>query len=361
MNEKLTIWANKVIDIITPYAENIDRDFYPLQSPIKTHIDVLFIGLNPGGGATYSSQKNNSSWKFENGRMTANKLLQGNPQFKDALNEWSLLKGLKQIDYFNQILHADNYLLTNYYYISTSDFDVVKKDPAQKDALIKCKELTLELINLIKPKTIIVLGTSNGIDKLPFTNKKTILNGSYKRLLVSAEFEGIRVFAIPHPSTLAISQEEVSALNTNLIELIKGKVPSNFHFEKTLMEPFVLGEFNNEISRRNSNISFVPNNKNNEFQTVLRIGNDKLLMKIVIKPKEKYLGIRDANAGNIGSSDRFYNNLENSELYCSRINNYTSKKKNGWLIKKDFKQYEVNSTKDLYKAISDELFGILNK
>ena len=359
--EELKIWAKKVIDTITPFAEheNVNKDFYPLQSPIKTDVEVLFIGLNPGGGYTYTKQKENPRWGFENGRMTANKLLQGNPEFENAFNNWPLFRGLKQIPSINNVLNNDNYLFANYYYLSTESFDQALNDPFQSKAIEKCKELTLELIRLVKPKIIIVLGTLNGIDKLPFSYKKTVLDGIKKRLLMSATFEGIRVFAIPHPSTLAISEDEINALSTNLIELIEDRDLTYFHFERNSIEKFSSDKFLNEISLSNLNLEFTSDKKSNlQFQGIFKHDEDSLLIKIVVKSNEQYLGVRDANAPNSGTPDRFYINLKKSDFYCSKITDPKTLKQGGWLIKKDFKMYELTTIEDLYKAILNDIANI---
>ncbi|TDS13899.1 uracil-DNA glycosylase family protein [Sphingobacterium paludis] len=350
--EQLKNWADKVIDTITPFAEKLNRDFYPLQSPIKKDVDILFIGLNPGGGYTYSCQKDNPSWEFRNGRMTVERLLKGNPTFSKGLESWPLFRGLKQIPYINDILQKDNYAYTNYYYISTKSFNEALSDPNQTQAIQQCKELTLELIRLVQPKTILVLGTSNGIDKLPFSNKKAVLHGVKKRLLMSAEFEGIQVFAIPHPSTLAISRDEIKALNTNLIELIENRSLTPFAFDRKVAEQFSVAAFLMAASLRNISFEqFITNDRKAECCKTVKINGDNLLIKIVIKPNEKYLGVRDANAGNKGNADRFYKDILSSDHYCSKVAGPKIVKDGAWLIKKYFDAYEAASLADLYNAI----------
>src|SRR5690606_28449608 len=131
-----------------------------LQSPAKANADVLFLGLNPGGGYSYDCQKNNPQWEFSNGMMSQDRLLNGNPDFNNALQNWSLFKGLKQIPFIKDVISEDKYILTNYYYLSTKSFDEVLNDRTQIEVVNACKRLTLELIGIIQPKIIIVLGTS---------------------------------------------------------------------------------------------------------------------------------------------------------------------------------------------------------
>lgn len=284
----LETWAEETINLITPYAEKLNLDFYPLQSPADLNCNpkVLFLGLNPGGGATYESQKMSPDWEFVNGKMTVQRLLKGNPFFNKA-SGWPLIKGLRRINLFQEVLQSDSYLLANYYYLSTSDFKQVQSDPDHKEALRKCKEQTLKLINILKPELIIVLGTSSGIDQLPFNNNKTLLKGYYQRLIVSAEFENIKVCAIPHPSTMAITHDEANAINQNLTEFCCQKELTEYHFSPIDYDSFSMEVLNMKLRDNDIDIQF-DEVKKDEFTTTLPYKNNKLLLKIVKKKNEKY-------------------------------------------------------------------------
>ena len=77
----LVAWAEKVIEKCTPNAEKFNLEYYPLQSKAKLNPEILFIGLNPGGGYGYDCQINNPDWEFDklNSKLTAQRLLKGNP------------------------------------------------------------------------------------------------------------------------------------------------------------------------------------------------------------------------------------------------------------------------------------------
>ena len=66
MNKELQNWAEKVIKEITPDAINLNKDYYPFQSKAIENPDILFLGLNPGGGSSYESQSTKNKWEFIN-------------------------------------------------------------------------------------------------------------------------------------------------------------------------------------------------------------------------------------------------------------------------------------------------------
>src|SRR5690606_2819296 len=134
------------------------------------------------------------------------------------------------------------------------------------------------------------------------------------------EFEGINIYAIPHPSTLAITKSEVDALNTNLTELIAGKSLTSFFFKREVSDQFSAAAFHQVAIEQSINLKLaISDDRNTQFTLTVCIGEDDLLIKVVLKPNEKYLAIRDAHASTKGISDRFYIDLENPELYISQI------------------------------------------
>lgn len=352
-------WAQNTIDLITPYAESLNRDFYPLQSSVlsKEKIKVLFLGLNPGGGATYNAQKTNAKWEFVNNKMTAERLLKGNPYFEEGAKSWPLIKGIKRIHFLKEVLESGSFLLANYYYISTPNFKEAQSDECHLKAIAICKQQTLDLVRIVNPELIIVLGTSNGIDQLPFTDKKVILNGYNQRLIVSAEFEGKQVFAIPHPSTMSITTEEADAINRYLTETYNNEATTVFNFIPVDYSRFSIEELNHRLEEHNINLQFTKV-KEHEFTAALSYKNDEILLKIVIKDSDKYLGIRDAKAGNKGTTERFYINLTNQNEVVESISEPKLVKINSWLVQKPFKMYGAKSLENFYSMLLKDIFNL---
>jgi len=355
-------WAQDTIDLITPYAEKLDKDFYPLQSSAfsKDNFKVLFLGLNPGGGSTYTCQKANVKWEFVNDKMTVERLLKGNPCFEETGKDWKLIKGIKRISCLKKVLENDNFLLANYYYISTSNFNEVESDSHQKEAVALCKQQTLELIKIVNPELIIVLGTSTGVDQLPFNDSKIILRGFNQRLIVSAKFDGKPVYAIPHPSTMAITYEEAAAINQNFLEIFNNQVLTKFTFIPVDYDEFSIELLNDKLEKDNIKLKF-NKLKENEFVATLPSNSDELLLKIVTKKNEKYFCIRDAKAGNKGSNERFYANLDNQDKLVECVSEPKHLKVNSWLIQKSFKMYGANSLENFYSLLVQDIKNLFQQ
>lgn len=348
MNENLRAWAQKVIDSITPIAEKFDTDFYPLQSPMLEKPQVLILGLNPGGGYTYNSQKVN--WKFEGDRMSVDQLLRGNPTFESESNTWSYIKGLKKFSFIRELLDQDEYILMNYYYLSTSRFVDVAKE--HKDALDKCKDLTFELIDLLKPSLILVMGTANGIDFLPFENKRTVRDGHKQRLLVKGNHKDIPVFAIPHPSWLAITSAEIEAIDVNLKEGALSRPLTKFEFQKINLKTAIsIDEINEKL--HDSSIHF-EEAKAGQFDCIIDGLDEKLLIRIV--PQNRYWGLRDA----MPVAHKHFENLKNEDIYIGAITEPKILKQQSWLVKKEFKMYAVSKQEDLGNLVAEDIRSLVD-
>ena len=363
MKKQLLDLGNKIIESVTPFAFQLNKDFYPFQSTINLDKPqkFLFLGLNPGGGTSYESQMDNPQWNFINNNnssidnkipkiMSVEQLFNGNPYFDKNAEDWKYIKGLRRIELFNEILNQDDYILANYYYLSTPDFKEVSKHG--KEVLTLCKELTFRYIDLIQPELIIILGTSTGIDLLKdFKNQKTILNGHHQRLLVSAEYKNTKVIAIPHPSTFAVTYDEANAINTNINQLLNDKPLTEFNFKSLDLNSFSIDKLNTLLE--DSKIKFkLENDKNKLYSCIIKGKYNEFSIKLSLK--DKYFYIRD-NTAKGSDSKRFYNNITNSEniLYCFE---YPKSEKTGsWLIQKHFEAYRFETIDELYEKIKNEL------
>lgn len=365
MNKELQNWAEKVIKEITPDAINLNKDYYPFQSKAIENPDILFLGLNPGGGSSYESQSTKDKWEFidsfdEKGKsikvMKPERLLGGNPFFEINSDEWKFIKGLRKISMFDKALNENKFVLANYFYLSTADF--YEAETFHKDVFEKCKKLTYEMIQLIKPKLIVVLGTSKGIDQLDeFKNKRLILSGNHQRLLISADYNNTKVIAIPHPSLMAITEKEIEAINTNILELIEEKPFTNYEFKKINFSQFSINNIEKIIEEKGIKADFVQNK--NVYDWIIDNGTNKILVRFSVK--DKYFGIRDFNAKTSGSPNRFYINIENADLYISTITKPLFFKTNSWTVQKFFSQYEFDNLSALYQLIATDLTNLYHK
>jgi len=354
--QKIHQWATDVIKNFTPFAEEVDLSFYPLQSELKMNPKVLFLGLNPGGGHPYKSQKENPDWEFDSkGIMTAERLLKGNPSFDVNGNSWPLIKGLRSIPFFREVLNEGDFSMMNYYYLATKNFSEVLADHRQKKMLEISKSYTYKFIDLIKPKMIIVLGTANGIDKLDFNDTQPILDGISQRLLIKSHYQNIPVLAIPHPSMMMLAAKEIAALDLNVREIINGDEPTPFALRtgRAFNNPNIIDLIKGLTLEGLSFNLF----SEGIYDCILPgIGGDELMLRIVIHKNNRYWGFR---ASQQLKSDR-YSGLEHAEIYRDAIKDEKDYLKHSWVVRKELKSYGAKSQNELQCLIADDFRELIN-
>jgi hypothetical protein len=346
-------WAAEVINTFSPLAEKVDLAFYPLQSEVKLSPKVLFLGLNPGGNHSYRCQKENDNWDFiDRKTMSVARLLAGNPTFDSAREKWPIIRGLKTIPFLKDVLNEGNFCMMNYYYMNTSNFNTVLGDSRLEEMLEISKAYTFKFIDLIKPEMIIVLGTGNGIDRLQFTDKKTVLNGISLRLLVKSQYKDIPVLAIPHPSRMMLQAVEIKALDQNIretcnhTELTKFAIPSFRSFS----EP----DINNINHLLNHTLLHFGESKGIYDCVFSGIGNDKLLLRIVVKSKERYWGLRAFEPIN----HDWYNHLKYGEVYRDAISGDKDYCKDSWVVLKKIRTYGATSQIELERLLAQDIINL---
>ena len=338
---ELEQWAAKVIEKITPIAEEINLAYYPLQTEAKINPELLIIGLNPGSEGKYEEQMTKDKWEFKDSKMTIERLLKGNP-FIDEKDEWKIFRGLNRIPFIKQAVDSNNYCFMNYVYFGTSDFEKIKKHP---EAIQICKELTKKFIEIINPKHIIVLGLEGmeSISKI----EKTLLKGKSKRLLVQeGDLFGKQVLAISHPS-YAVSAEEYNAIDTNIKEFYEGKPLKPFTFKPNVTTinidklNILLGESIN-FKLRGKDVKV--------YEAQLKgIGDDVLDFRIDLRKNPVYLSFR---------SLEHPKKLENTEVYKNTFKEPFSIEVDAWFVEKFLNNYPQHQT--IEQEIADDLLSLLN-
>ncbi len=332
---ELVSWAEKVIDVCTPVAEEFNLEYYPLQSRVKNKPKFLFIGLNPGGGYGYNCQKNNPAWEFDcdKSRLTAQRLLLGNPAFENGFNsgKWKYGNGLSKIPFLRESIKNYDFVFANYIFYSSKNYSEIKKKELQ-NSIADNISLTKELIEIIEPQYIIVLGTSSGIDKIS-ENNKLFLQGYRKRLLVKGKIGNIPAFGIPHPSYNNFPNEN-EAISDMLHKLINDQE----------VEPLFLPQIPNHRSKsRDSKTMFHLEKFRNYYKELITSENEKWLDIIIdgidsdrilirINPHNKDFGIRKE-----GKKD--FKELKHSSFYEKQFDQTYDRNHSSWLIRKSFKDF----------------------
>jgi len=197
--QTLNDWKKEVAEKCHNFASENDLDFYVFQSGVKLASHLLIIGANPGGLGSYS--KTNAANKRD--RRTANDLgydenqFLKNPKWKSSsINE--LFKGDKLRPMF------EDAVITNLVYFNTKSFSDLKNTATAKKAIEFCVNSNINLINILKPHNIILLGKDamNGLAHVFEKPVEDILTTEDKKtaLIRQTSINGIPVYCIHHPS-----------------------------------------------------------------------------------------------------------------------------------------------------------------
>lgn len=196
-------WKKDVAVTCDRLAKNkdldLDLDFYVFQSSVRFAPPLLMIGANPGGLNSYSEV----NIANDRERRTACDLGYESNQFLDN-PEWRssslciLFSGEKLLPMF------ENAVITNLAYFNTNKFDILKRRTGAREALHFCKKSNNELINILQPKNIILMGNialeglKQFFDKPIIPVLKTIDGKS--ALIRQTSIDDIPTFWIHHPS-----------------------------------------------------------------------------------------------------------------------------------------------------------------
>lgn len=349
MNKELNNWAEKVIADCTPILEKYKLGFYPFQAKFNKKLDILIIGLNPGSNRYDGTKEIYNEPKEVN--LSIEEIFSGNSVYNEDKGNWKIYQNLMKIDFIKNLSGEFNYM--NYLYFPTTKFNDIK-NIKDFDVINICKTLTLDLIKIINPKIIIVLGTSLGIDTIA-RNTKTILNGYRKRLVVQGEIEGIKAYGIPHPSYNNF-QKENEEISKVLQTLISGKdvIPYSLSRTDDVGEKVVKKkDFDiqkiNEIFKKLKFQFEKFNNKDHLFKAVFKCKNNDIL-DFRIDIKNEYFAFRSLDK----TKDAFFG-LRGKENYKNLFFENAEIEKNSWLVYKTFQNYNPSQT------VENQIVGDLNK
>lgn len=239
---KLKVWAEEVVNYCNLKALEINKTYYAFQKsvlPVKEkNRELLIIGLNPGGNFDFIGQYNNQKWKsdgrFDGKKMTVKGLLMGNPFFENY-QKWDIAN-LSKLESVKSILDSDSYYFMNYIFFSTPNMAEFAKLDKNGEIRERCIEFTNQFIRIINPKRIIILGTQEGIDRLPnVENVETVLSSNL-RLIVRANHLGFPVVAIPHPSRYNMrKQGELDLMSETIQKIFNGEAVENRTVDRSTM------------------------------------------------------------------------------------------------------------------------------
>ncbi len=360
IQEQLRNWADETAEAYHKLATDPNHPecnlaFYTQSdlTKIDSSPELLILAINPGFGGSYTKQIKNPNWNLQD-RMTGERLLQGNPCFKQH-NNWHLWKVLRSIFSFGDISHLledeRQNVWTNLTFFSTPKAGMIP-DKAWESVL-----QTLELIEILHPKKILCLGKPCREKFQKYVSFKELI----QRELYTGKLKESVVYAMPHPSKPNWSNEEKDMIGSCLGYLFNftaeniGSVTSELIQEKfgdkieawrnrqsTPTYKIDIEELCNQITSLLGN----PFDKNAKTSRYKFTENTALT---VTKSNDGYIGIRAAKqaAGNDWNC-----NLENRDEYTRiLLDDYKWKLGTQWLGTKPLKH--IKSVEKFIEDLSE--------
>lgn len=201
--QALENWKNTVAKTCHNLATNsdykLDLDFYVFQSSVQFEPPLLMIGANPGGEKSYSGVldfKNEERKLSKDLGYDTNQFL-ANPQWGSnsicKLFSGSILRPM-----------FENAVITNLVYFNTKNFKRFTSRKGAREALDFCKNANKELIAILQPKNVILLGNTARYGMEKFFDKPIVpvlksIDG--KSILIGkTSINSIPTYHIHHPS-----------------------------------------------------------------------------------------------------------------------------------------------------------------
>ena len=206
-NQNLNNWLQEVANgchqIAVNSAYNMDMDFYVFQSNVSFQPELMIIGSNPGGNKEYSTMNREQGRE----RRTANNLgISDHNQF--LVNDgWGSMRSLCEL-FSGPILRPvfEKAVITNIVYFNTGNFQELRKRMNQggREALQVCVKKNMELIRLVSPKHLLLMGIPARDNLRPYFDKplQSLLVTPVEKynLIQETTLNGIPTYCIHHPS-----------------------------------------------------------------------------------------------------------------------------------------------------------------
>ena len=219
-------WAENTVEEYKKMAAELGATapaFYTQSNLLKLEgrPEVMVLGINPGSDGTYAAQQTNEAWGLNGQPMDGAHLLQGNPFWNDR-HSWAYWQRLRRLfdDGDNPLDDERRFVMTN-----ASFFATPKANNLSPALLRRTLPFTLELIDLLRPRLIVVLSGKERMKTMANLTDGRLtyapLFRSYDDLLVG-ELAGIPCCGIPHPSA-SLLREERELLRQVLARLRKGE------------------------------------------------------------------------------------------------------------------------------------------
>ena len=229
IQKELRRWADKTAKGYVSIASEVGDDapsFYTQSdlTKISDSPEVIVLGINPGSGGTYISQKGNPNWGLDGKDMDGEHLIQGNfckneagnPNWNDRSkwHYWNRLKAyFRGVKTGNPLEDEKNFVVTNMSFFNSKE---AKQLPL--NLLIKTIPYSLDLIKVLMPKHIVFLGGAGMLGKLRRANQNNLLfDMNYEMVkprVYKGQFNDIPFLAVPHPSARLKREERQTVVDS---------------------------------------------------------------------------------------------------------------------------------------------------
>ena len=206
IQESLHDWAEEAVMVFNPLSEQTSTQYY-LQSPldqITNTIDTLVLGINPGSNGNPSIL---SPEQFLEGNRTWGKRFPNKEEGAHVSPEWAKYFGNGHFMLCgDQKRHNDDIDDNNKtVWANLTPFATPDASKLSNDHLISGITITVELIQILKPKRIILLTTEgfNYLEKYANPNIKRyplVKDVTTNKIVEIGTIEGIPTIQLPHPS-----------------------------------------------------------------------------------------------------------------------------------------------------------------
>lgn len=190
MKKELQEWGRQVCQECRELIKSgkTDKDFYVFQTAIpEKQPELLLVGINPGGGKAYEEQV--SEHRGGKDRDTIEDLAQGYNIYRDRENNRYQSSALSRIASLSKLIEEDSVTGINVCYFNTEDVTGLNND-----VISTCAARTKELIEILQPKRVIFLTSTNRLLSLVGVTKIKGI-GAYVK---EGEWAGRKVYALPN-------------------------------------------------------------------------------------------------------------------------------------------------------------------
>lgn len=190
MKKELQEWGRQVCQECRELIKSgkTDKDFYVFQTAIpEKQPELLLVGINPGGGKAYEEQV--SEHRGGKDRDTIEDLAQGYNIYRDRENNRYQSSALSRIASLSKLIEEDSVTGINVCYFNTEDVTGLNND-----VISTCAARTKELIEILQPKRVIFLTSTNWLLSLVGVTKIKGI-GAYMK---EGEWAGRKVYALPN-------------------------------------------------------------------------------------------------------------------------------------------------------------------